>query len=428
MTEGSLEANYGKEPYTYYGSSFLNRLSFLREDYGFLHAAINHPSTQFLVLDRLAPYVDTLPKTKAGNTEFKNLTFTPRPARHALRFVTRGSADSEIAQLVGQPFEASQEEQIKNWSAERDAVGINRPLVVFLGLDQSTSSANVLQFARGKSTYTGQAYFAVDVTSKWLKTEDLQQKAQALLKSSHFQGASLQPNPMAVRLSHGEAGVYAQARTYVDWNTRNQFCAGCGLRNMSANGGCKLVCPPTNKGQPQTVPCETRGALSNLSFPRTDVSIIVAVINHAGDKLLLGRGPKWPKRFYSCLAGFLEPGETLEECVRREVWEEAGLDIGRVIVHASQPWPYPANIMVGCIAQVKEHKDAGTVHLGHDPELEDAQWYSFDDISTSLALAANDYKGMEKQSVPLVPQPEALAWTLLESVVNGRINGFKSKL
>lgn len=436
MVGGQLEKSYGLEPQSYYGGSLVNRLAFLREDYTFLHAAVSHPSTQFLILENLSPYVQKLPRTTdSNNVGFTDQTFTPRPARHALRFVSRGAHDSDVARFIGEPFKIPQAQQITNWTAARDARGTNNPLVVFLGLDLSASKEKSLHYSRTVNkhdkqfhqTYSGQAYFAVDASPKSLTTKALAAKAQTVLANpAHFDGASNKTHPMAIRLSQGEAGLYAQARTYIDWNMRNRFCASCGLRSMSVNGGCKLICPGTDDGK-QLPACETQGTLSNLSFPRTDVSILVAVLNHAGDKLLLGRGPKWPPRFYSCLAGFLEPGETLEECVRREVWEEAGLDLGRVVVQASQPWPFPANIMVGCIAQVKEGNKAHKLNLEHDPELEQANWYSFQDISTALQLSVNGYKGERNKDIPFVPTPEALAWTLLESVVNGRIHGIQPK-
>lgn len=115
---------------------------------------------------------------------------------------------------------------------------------------------------------------------------------------------------------------------------------------MSVNAGTKRVCPPTDLagvpegGEPKKrADCATRHGVSNLNFPRTDPTVIMAIVSSDGTKLLLGRGKRYPPGWYSTLAGFLEPGESIEEAVRRETWEESGVHVGRVVIHSSQPWP-----------------------------------------------------------------------------------------
>lgn len=172
------------------------------------------------------------------------------------------------------------------------------------------------------------------------------------------------------------AAIYAQARSLLDWNQRNPFCAQCGQRTLSLNAGTKRTCPPTDLAggeKRDRPPCATRGTISNISFPRTDPTVIMAVISADGTKALLGRQWRFPKNMYSALAGFLEPGESIEEAVRREVWEESGVRVGRVVIHSSQPWPFPASLMIGAIGQALPG-DGEEIHLGHDPELEDARW------------------------------------------------------
>lgn len=115
--------------------------------------------------------------------------------------------------------------------------------------------------------------------------------------------------------------------------------------------------------------------MSNISFPRTDPTVIMAVTSNDGTKVLLGRQRRWPTDWFSTLAGFLEPGESIEEAVRREVWEESGVKVGRVVVHSSQPWPFPASLMIGAVAQALPG-DGEKINLGHDPELESAKWVS----------------------------------------------------
>ena len=198
------------------------------------------------------------------------------------------------------------------------------------------------------------------------------------------------------------AAIYAQARSMLDWNARNPFCAGCGRPTLSVNAGGKRACPPKDLAQLQgTVgsttaakpmqsaerpPCATRGRVSNLSFPRTDPTVIMAVISTDGDRLLLGRQKRWPPYWYSTLAGFCEPAESLEEAVRREVWEEAGVKLSRVVIHSSQPWPYPANLMIGAIGQAVPGSE---IDLGNDPELEDARWWTFEDVREALRVGTS---------------------------------------
>ena len=107
----------------------------------------------------------------------------------------------------------------------------------------------------------------------------------------------------------------------------------------------------------------------------------MAVVSADNNALLLGRQARWPPHWYSTLAGFCEPAESIEEAVRREVWEEAGVKMSRVVVHSSQPWPYPANLMIGAVGQAVKGAE---VDLGNDPELEDARFWSFGDVREAL--------------------------------------------
>src|SRR3984957_8370355 len=183
-------------------------------------------------------------------------------------------------------------------------------------------------------------------------------------------------------------------RTLLDWNFRNTFCGTCGHRTLSVNAGAKRVCPPTDAAETpsERPPCSTRTTLSNLTFPRTDPTIIVAVISHDSKRLLLGRQKRWPPYWFSTLAGFIEPAESIEDAVRREVWEEAGVTLSRVVIHSSQPWPYPANLMIGAIGQVSDEVHE-KISLEHDPELEDARWFPVDEVQEALRVGVSDLSG-----------------------------------
>lgn len=246
------------------------------------------------------------------------------------------------------------------------------------------------------------------------------------------------------QLTAPQAAIYAEARQLLDWNARNPFCAQCGQPTLSVNGGFKRTCPPkdlarsaaqgssgianaisTTAEEPadetERPPCATRKGVSNLSFPRTDPTVIMAVVNHAGDKILLGRQKRWPPFWYSTLAGFAEPAESIEEAVRREVYEEAGIYVGRVVIHSTQPWPYPANLMIGAVGQAIPTGE--TIDLGNDPELDDAKWFDFDEVRHALKVGTSSLgedAGPEyKEGGLRLPPTTAIANQLMASVVNG---------
>ena len=242
--------------------------------------------------------------------------------------------------------------------------------------------------------------------------------------------------------NHEVAAIYSQARMVTDWNVRNPFCAQCGHPTLSVNAGFKRTCPPLDKAlaskaiattrlDPPSIErpsCATRTGISNLSFPRTDATIIVAVASSDGSQVLLGRQRKWPTDLYSTLAGFLEPGESVEESVRREVWEESGVRVGRVVIHSTQPWPYPANLMIGAIAQAIPGGEK--IDLGNDPELEDARWCDLEEIRRALNVNLNafDKSAIEtsaKGALRLPPRT-AIANRLLAAVAGGFLGGHNS--
>lgn len=177
-------------------------------------------------------------------------------------------------------------------------------------------------------------------------------------------------------------------------------------------------------------PCATRQGVSNLSFPRTDPTVIMAIVNSAGTHILLGRNKRYPKYWYSVLAGFCEPAESIEEAVRREVWEEAGVHVGRVVIHSTQPWPYPANLMIGAIGQAVASGE--TIDLGNDPELENAKWFSFEEIRDALRVGTSgigEDSGPEYKEGDLrLPPPTAIANQLMTAVVSRGFLGENPKM
>jgi NAD+ diphosphatase len=151
--------------------------------------------------------------------------------------------------------------------------------------------------------------------------------------------------------------MLGQAKAIGHWHVRHRFCANCGAASRVAASGWRRECDV----------CKTQ------HFPRTDPVVIMLAVD--GDRCLLGRQARFPKGMYSALAGFLEPGETIEEAARREIQEEAGISCGVVGYVASQPWPFPASLMIGCLAQATSRE---IVIDGQ--ELEDARWFDRDEV------------------------------------------------
>ncbi len=162
-------------------------------------------------------------------------------------------------------------------------------------------------------------------------------------------------------------GALGQAKSLLYWHKHNGFCSNCGEPTRSSVGGSRRECD----------------ACKRHHFPRVEPVVIMLVTD--GERCLLGRQARFPVGMYSCLAGFAEVGETLEDAVRREVMEEAGLRIGRVDYHASQPWPFPSSLMLGCMAEA-----VSTEVTMDTNELEDARWFTRDEVKLMLAKAHPD--------------------------------------
>src|SRR5262245_16590688 len=181
-------------------------------------------------------------------------------------------------------------------------------------------------------------------------------------------GTSSPPGPMsglreiASGLSETDAGLVAYAVAMLNWHRRHRFCSNCGAPTESSDAGHQRRRPS----------CET------MHFPRTDPVVIMRVID--GDRLLLGRQASWPEHRYSILAGFVEPGETLEQAVQREVLEESGLVVDTVEYIASQPWPFPTSLMLGF-----EARAAGGELRPDGDELADVRWFTRDEIEDAAA-------------------------------------------
>lgn len=186
-----------------------------------------------------------------------------------------------------------------------------------------------------------------------------------------------------------QLGMLAQASALLHWHTSHRFCSRCGAPSVMALGGYRRDCP----------------ACGGQHFPRTDPVAIMLVTD--GDACLMGRPPRLPEGVFSTLAGFIEPGETIEEAVRREVFEESGIRVGAVSYMASQPWPFPASLMIGC------HGTALSRDITMDAaELEACRWFSRDEVTAMLADAHP--QGLK------VPPPLSIAHWLIRRWAEGQ--------
>jgi NAD+ diphosphatase len=178
----------------------------------------------------------------------------------------------------------------------------------------------------------------------------------------------------------------AEAKAMLAWHARHRFCSNCGAATAAVEGGWRRDCPA----------CKTN------HFPRTDPVVIMLAID--GERCLLGRQSRFATNMWSCLAGFVEPGESLEEAVRRETLEEAGVTCGRVVYFASQPWPFPMSLMIGC------HAQALTTELTIDhAELEGARWFDREEAALMLLRRHPENLG--------TPPPVAIAHHIIRAWV-----------
>jgi len=221
-----------------------------------------------------------------------------------------------------------------------------------------------------------QAHFALDIS-----------KARDPENSGPLAGLGVfsELRNVAMRLAPGEAAILAQAKSMLDWHYRHRFCANCGAPTRIEDAGYRRQCD----------------ACGAEHFPRTDPVVIMLPV--AGDHCLLGRGTHFPEGMFSALAGFVEPGETMEEAVAREVMEEAGVRVTGVRYHSTQPWPYPSSLMIGCLCEAET--EAITID---QEEIAEARWFSRDAVRAVM-------EGRDKGF--WIPPPMAIAHQLIKSWV-----------
>jgi NAD+ diphosphatase len=210
--------------------------------------------------------------------------------------------------------------------------------------------------------------------------------AAKLEGDNQYQVTDLRTVAMKGLVSPEHLAPMATAKALLTWHGRHRFCSNCGAPTAVSEAGWRRDCT----------------ACKAQHFPRTDPCVIMLTID--GERCLLGRSARFPGSMWSCLAGFVEPGESIEEAVRRETFEEAGITAGRVRYFASQPWPFPMSLMIGCFAEAT----ASALKIDR-AELEDGRWFAR--AEAALMLARQHPDGL------FVPPPIAIAHHLIRAYV-----------
>jgi len=238
-----------------------------------------------------------------------------------------------------------------------DSLGLDDAISVFLGLDGE------------------QAVFALDISEIANPT-----KTGPLAGLGHFRDARMAGSMVSIE----HAAIIAQAKAMIDWHQRHGFCPKCGTPTKIMDAGYRRLC----------------GECKAEHFPRVD-PVVIMLATHE-EACLVGRGKLFPSGMFSALAGFVEPGETIEEAVRRELMEEASVKVGEVTYYATQPWPFPSSLMIGCFAKA-ESRDV----KADESELAEVRW-----VERSVARELIEGKRMDGIQVP---PPIAIAHHLIRA-------------
>ncbi|XP_075935018.1 NAD-capped RNA hydrolase NUDT12 [Anarhichas minor] len=308
----------------YFSRETLDRLSAKRTDKVWLEDRRSDPDTVYLLFSNLSPMVSGPREDDSAGAETKLCRF--------------------------------------RYEAVKDLLQKPATVLIFLGVEKRKKpSSSSSQTADG--VQEPPAWFAINTD------ED----AAELLKRCREKNCCFPktPNRDLLKLSEEEAGVVAQARSVLAWHSCYSFCPTCGSSTGLEEGGYKRSCLNSD--------CRSLKGVHNTCYPRVDPVVIMLVIHPDGNQCLLGRKKIFPVGMFSCLAGFIEPGETMEEAVRREVEEESGVKVGPVQYVSCQPWPMPSNLMIGCLAVAM----STGIKVDED-EIEEARWFSRQQVIDSF--------------------------------------------
>ncbi|KAI6037569.1 NUDIX hydrolase domain-like protein [Pisolithus marmoratus] len=396
----------------------LNRLSWLRPSQSFLNAVITSPATRWVLFNDGLPLIAT-----HVISQKRTLALLPTDDVRSLLgiepYFGQGQFEGEASHSDAPVLEAAR---------------LHGARVVFLGLkeaDPLTSAAlPSSDFKDPQATVAnmeGTPFFTIDVAD--LEDSLVMSAVQTSRRvDSYITLNFMDPKTAMTSLDVFTAAVFAEARSMIDWNRRNKFCPACGSPTFSLWAGWKLSCTSllpwaSNTGRK---PCPSGRGTQNFCYPRTDPVVIMVVMNESGDKILLGRNKRFPSKFYSALAGFVEPGESYEDAVKREMWEEAGVRVWNVRYQSGQPWPFPANLMLGFYATADS---SAPIRTDLDNELEGyARWYTREEVSVALAhqagtnSATSSHDSTKEAEPPFkMPPSTAIAGVLIKQWAEGNI-------
>ncbi|KAL6114923.1 nudt12 [Pungitius sinensis] len=297
----------------YFSRETLDRLSAKRTDKVWLEERRSHPDSVYLLFSNLSPMVSPAQEEEGGAEQ----------------------VETKLCRL--------------RYEAVKDLLQKPATVLIFLGVERGKQPCS-----SPSSSSPTPAWFAINTE------EDAGELLKRFGEKNHC--FTKTPNRDLLKLSEDEAGVVAQARAVLAWHSRYSFCPTCGSGTVLEEGGYKRSCLSAD--------CRSRKGVHNTCYPRVDPVVIMLVIHPDGDQCLLGRKNIFPVGMFSCLAGFIEPGETLEQAVRREVEEESGVKVGPVQYVSCQPWPMPSNLMIGCLAVA-----TSTAIKVDEDEIEEARWF-----------------------------------------------------
>ncbi|XP_063820153.1 NAD-capped RNA hydrolase NUDT12 isoform X1 [Pseudophryne corroboree] len=342
--------NAEEEHENYFSSTFLDRRSDKRTDTNWLKSKQTHVTSVYIIFSNLCPLVSLIgTKDNAQEPEIK------------------------LCRL--------QHEDVKEHLSKPNEVSL-----IFLGVEKQLNNPSTAGAQKPVAEQDDAlvAWFALNVEN--LSTDQFEGK--------HDGCYFLQPPmPAFLQLISTEAGILAQARSVLAWHSRYKFCPTCGGETVIEEGGYKRTCL---KGG-----CPSLQGIHNTSYPRLDPVVIMLIVHPDGNHCLLGRQKRFPAGMFSCLAGFIEPGETIEDAVRREVKEESGVKVGHVQYVSCQPWPMPSSLMIGCLGV------AISTEITVDKiEIEDARWFTREQVIEALL------KGNQQSLV--VPPRHAIAHQLIK--------------
>ncbi|XP_028269835.1 NAD-capped RNA hydrolase NUDT12 isoform X1 [Parambassis ranga] len=308
----------------YFSCEPLDRLSAKRTDKVWLEDRQSAPDTVYLLFSSLSPMVSSSQEEDGG-----------------------AAAETKLCRFT--------------YEAVKDLIQKPSAVLIFLGVERRKNRSS------SSSSQEPPAWFAIS------SDED----AAELLKRCREKSCSFPktPNRDLLNLNEEDAGVVAQARSVLAWHSRYSFCPTCGSSTRLEEGGHKRSCLNSD--------CSSLRGVHNTCYPRVDPVVIMLVIHPDGNHCLLGRKKIFPAGMFSCLAGFVEPGETMEEAVRREVEEESGVKVGPVQYVSCQPWPMPSNLMIGCLAVA-----ISTDIKVDENEIEEARWFPRQQVIDSLFRGA----------------------------------------